>query len=259
VWLPLAWFALVVGFFSLSAGKRDMYILPALPALALAAAPYLDDIARRRGFRLAVLAFTALLSTVLLAGGVAALAGEPSFETRLVAERGLGPEARWLWGMLAAVGGLGLLASFVAAATRLRGALPACATLLVALWCGYGFVVHPLLDDENSARAVMQRARELAGPGVAIGLVDWKEQNLLQAVGPVAEFGFRAAPGVQLSRGRAWLAQAPGERVLMLQESEALACVDLAAGARRVGTANRRAWWLVDERALAACARPGTP
>lgn len=259
VWLPLAWFGLVIVFFSLSAGKRDMYILPALPALALAAAPFLDEISRRRGFRLLVLAFTALLSLVLVAGGLMALVRDPSFEAKLVAERGLGEEARWLWWMLVGVGGSGLLAVLVAAVARLRGALAACAWLLAALWCGYGFVVHPLLDDENSARKVMHAARDLAGPGTTIGLVDWKEQNLLQAVGPMAEFGFRAEPLVQLARGRAWMAQAPGERVLMLQSSKALACVDTSAGGRRVGTANRRVWWLVDERALAGCEAPAAP
>lgn len=252
VWLPLGWFGLVVLFFSLSAGKRDMYILPALPALALAAAPYLDGISRRRGFRIAVLGFTALLSLVLAAGGVAALTGDPGFESKLVAERGLGAEARWLWWMLAVAGGLGLLGAVAAALARLRGALAACALLLVALWCGYGFVVHPLLDDENSARAVMQRARELAGPAT-VGLVDWKEQNLLQAVGPVAEFGFRQPPAVQLARARAWLAGAPASRILLVQSSEMLDCIDFDAGGRRVGTANRRGWWLVDERALAGC------
>ena len=256
VWLPLAWFVLVVLFFSLSAGKRDMYILPALPALALAAAPFLDDITRRPGFRALVLAFTALLSLVLLAGGAMALRGDPSFETRLLAERGLGEEARWLWWMLVAVAAVGLLAALGAALARLRGALAACAALLVALWCGYGFVVHPLLDDENSARAVMQRARGLAGPRATIGLVDWKEQNLLQAVGPVAEFGFRQPPEVQLARGRDWLAGDPSTRVLMLQASDALACVDTRVGAVRVGTANRRDWWLVDERALVGCGPP---
>ncbi len=250
-WLPLAWVGLVLLFFSLSAGKRDMYILPALPALALAAAPYLDDIARRTGFRRAVLAFVLLLSAVLIGGGVAALAGEPGFERKLVAERGIEQHAAWLWGMLAAAGGLGLLA---AAWGRVAGALRACAVLLVAIWCGYGFVVHPVLDDENSARKVMHEARAAAGEGVEIGLVDWKEQNLLQAVGPVAEFGFRQPVDVQLARGRDWLAADPARR-LLVQRSQALACVDFGA-ARRVGRSNRREWWLLDAASVRACAAP---
>jgi 4-amino-4-deoxy-L-arabinose transferase-like glycosyltransferase len=49
VFVPLAWSALVLLFFSLSPGKRDMYILPALPMLCVALAPGLVVAARRRG------------------------------------------------------------------------------------------------------------------------------------------------------------------------------------------------------------------
>jgi hypothetical protein len=38
------------------------------------------------------------------------------------------------------------------------------AALLVALWLGYGLVAHPVLDPSSSARALMQRVREIAGP-----------------------------------------------------------------------------------------------
>ena len=257
VWLPLAWFGLVLLFFSASAGKRDMYLLPALPALALAAAPYLDDIAGRPGFRRLVLGFVIALAMVLTAGGLLALLGEPGFETRLVAERGLGPEARWLWLMLAGVGTASLLAAVF---WRVRGANKACALLLVLLWSGYGLVVHPVLDDENSARGVMQQARVLAGPVTTLGLVHWREQNLLQAIGPVAEFGFRKAPMEQLRLGQAWLARDPASRQLLVQRSEALACVRFEpdVGARRVGAANRREWWLLGPQALAGCSAQAT-
>lgn len=256
VWLPLSWFVLVFVFFSVSAGKRDMYLLPALPALALAAAPFLERIAERTAFRRAVLAFVLLLSIVLLAGGALALLSDPQYARTLQVQRGLGDEARWLWLMLAGVGTAGLVA---AAIGRVRGALAACALLLGLLWSGYGFVVHPLLDDENSARAVMRQARALAGDTTTIGLVHWKEQNLLQAVGPVAEFGFRRSPAGQLESGRLWLQERPAERRLLVQRSTALGCIDFsgAGPAQRVGRANRREWWLLDEAALADCAAPG--
>ena len=252
VWLPLAWALLVVLFFSLSAGKRDMYVLPALPALALAAAPFLDDVVKRRGFRWLLLAFAVALSAVLLAGGVAALTGDLAFEKRLVAERGLDGRADGLWWMLVVVGGLGLLS---AALMRVRRAPVACAVLLGSLWCGYGFVVHPLLDAQSSAAALMREARRVAGEGVTLGLVDWKEQNLLQARGPVVDFGFRQPPAVQLQRGLAWMAQDPGRRELLVQRGPALACLHVAEGGRvhRVGVSNRREWWLVDAQAAASC------
>lgn len=256
VWLPLSWFLLVFLFFSASAGKRDMYLLPALPALALAAAPFLEAIAARVAFRRVVLVFVLLLSCVLLAGGAAALLSDPRFASTLQTQRGLGDEVRWLWLMLASVGAAGLVA---AAIGRVRGALASCALLLVLLWSGYGFVVHPLLDDENSSRGVMRQARVLAGDATTIGLVHWREQNLLQAVGPVAEFGFRQPPARQLQRGIAWLHEHPEQRRLLVQRSAALDCIDFSGvgPARRVGHANRREWWLLDETALAGCTTPG--
>lgn len=251
VWLPLGWALLVVLFFSLSRGKRDMYILPALPALALAAAPWLDDIVQRRGFKLLLLAFVAGLSTLLLGAGLAALLSEPRFAQKIAAERGIGEEARWLWGMLAVAGAGGLVALLV---WRLRGAAKACAALLLLLWGGYGAVVHPLLDAENSARGVMQTARQLAGPDTMLGLVDWKEQNLLQAEGPVAEFGFLQPPAIQLQRAAVWLQQAPAQRRLLVQRTEALACIDFEGHGQRLGAANRREWWLIGPEALSGCA-----
>lgn len=252
VWLPLAWVLLVLLFFSASPGKRDMYILPALPALALAAAPYLQDVLERAGFRRALLVLTTLLAASLAAIGLLALLGEPGFERRFELVRGLAGEARWLWCMLAAAGGIGLLA---AAWFRVRRAHWAMAALLWSLWLGYGFVVHPVLDGENSSRDVMRQARALAGPATVLGLVDWKEQNLLQAIGPVAEFGFRAPPALQLQRAQVWLAQDPARRRLLVQRSEALACIayETAPDAREVGRANRRSWWLLGPEALAAC------
>ena len=255
VWLPLAWFMLVLAFFCASAGKRDMYLLPALPALALAAAPFLDAIATRAGFRRAVLVFVVALSALFLAAGLLAWFGEPGFERNMADERGIAAsEARWLWAMLGAIGAIGLGA---AAWGRVRGALPAAAALLAAVWLGYGFVVSPVLDDESSARGVMREARAIVGPEMEIGLVDWKEQNLLQAVGPVAEFGFLTPPEEQLQRALTWLAADPAGRILLVQQSEPLACIAFGDGrARRVGVANRRAWWLLRAPSAAPCGLP---
>ncbi len=47
----LAWVLIVIAFFSASTGKRGVYVLPALPALAMAAAPWLPELLRARGPR----------------------------------------------------------------------------------------------------------------------------------------------------------------------------------------------------------------
>ena len=68
VWLPLAWVLIVLVFFSASPGKRGVYILPALPALAFAAMPVLGEVLARRGVRLAGF----VLARALLAAGAGA-------------------------------------------------------------------------------------------------------------------------------------------------------------------------------------------
>ena len=248
VWLPLSWAMLVLVFFSSSPGKRDMYILPALPAVALAAAPFLAALVERRNFQRALLAMCILLAALLLGVGVAALVSSPGFVARLVEDRGLGSEVRWLWWMLAGVGAIGLLAAW---RFGTAGAPKAMAWLLALLWCGYGLVAHPVLDPSSSSSALMRHARELAGPETVIGLVQWKEQNLLQAIGPTAEFGFKQPATEQLRRAVAWLDQDPANRrVLLSQSKEQPAC--FAGEVVAVGTANRRDWFLVARPAITA-------
>ena len=249
VWLPLGWALLVLLFFSASPGKRDMYILPMLPMVAVAAAPYLDGIAQARRFRALLVAFAAAIGAFLLAGGIAALAGDPGFETKIEAERGLPPATDALWWLLAATGAAMLLALLVLRRAALKGPGLALVVLVVALFSGTAM----LLDDENSAREVMSRARALAGEA-EIGLVAWKEQNLLQATGPTAEFGFRRPVDAQLRAGIAWLQQRPQSRRLFVLDEAMDACV-LRDRTQRVGTANRRDWYLLDADAIAPACR----
>ena len=71
VWLPLGWVLLVLVFFSASPGKRGIYILPALPALAMASMPLLSGVLERRGVRIAgwVLALGFLVAAAVMAIG----------------------------------------------------------------------------------------------------------------------------------------------------------------------------------------------
>jgi 4-amino-4-deoxy-L-arabinose transferase-like glycosyltransferase len=247
VWLPLAWALLVFAFFSFSPGKRDMYILPALPAAALAAAPFLPALLARPGFRRALLFAAFALSTLLLALGLLAWLHPPSAVQALVADRGLGAEARGLWLMLAAVGALGL---FAALAWR-RDGPRAFAAVLCALVLGYGLVATPILDPSSSARSIMQRARAMAGPGTTIALVGWKEQNLLQAVGPTVEFGFRRESTEQLASAVDWMRADPATRRVFVSQPKDRSCFGGEPGdAQEVGTANRRRWYLANARAI---------
>ena len=248
VWLPLGWALLVLLFFSASPGKRDMYILPMLPMVAVAAAPYLDAITGSKRFRGCLLVLVAGLGLVFAGAGVAALLGEPHFELKLEAERGLAASADTLWWLLACIGAATLLVLTGWRRGALRAAAVALSLLVVTLFIGTAL----LLDDENSARSVMRQARAMAGDAT-IGLVAWREQNLLQAQGPTVEFGFKRAPDAQLADAIGWMRAAPASRRLFVLDEGLGDCV-LRDRARPVGTANRRIWLLLDTHAIApAC------
>ncbi|MEX0871315.1 MAG: glycosyltransferase family 39 protein, partial [Aquisalimonadaceae bacterium] len=62
-WLLVGWVVCVIVFFSFSPGKRGVYLLPAVPALVLAAAPYLSELSRHRGVHLLSLLLVAAVAT----------------------------------------------------------------------------------------------------------------------------------------------------------------------------------------------------
>ena len=240
--LPLAWWLMVVVFFSIPQGKRDVYILPALPMFCLALAPMLPGILRQRSFRWLLTAFTAALSLALLGAGVAMLAGEPKFETTLMASRGLSAGSTDALGWLAAALGAWGIGSVLWFGAR-RPAV-ALAALLTAVWVGYGLVAYPVLNDSSSARGLMRAVGDRIGPTAELGLVGWKEQNLLMADRPAQTFGFKRRWDDQLRAGVAWQAQVPGNRWLLVQDVALLGCVDRKQS-EVAGVANRRRWWLV--------------
>jgi hypothetical protein len=234
-------------FFTLSAGKREVYILPALPMLCLALGPWLPAILARPWPRRLAFALAAVLATVTLVAGLMVVLGEPGFEQKLADARGIAGGGDALGAMLAAIGAFGLAALLW---FRMRGAIAALLATLAGLWVGYGLIGYPLLNDASSARGLMQRTGERIGPDAELGLVAWKEQNLLMADRPARTFGFLRPPGEQLRAARAWQAQAPQRRWLLVESAALDQCVDRSQ-ALNMGVSNRREWWLLDFDALA--------
>jgi 4-amino-4-deoxy-L-arabinose transferase-like glycosyltransferase len=249
--LLLGWILAVLVFFSIPAGKRDVYVLPALPMFCLALAPLLPALLRRRAPRWLLLGFTLLLAALGLGGGGAALLGEPGFELRLEAERGMAPDNDALWWLLLAIGTAALGA---ASWGRLRRALPATLLALTAVWLLFGFVGYPLLDAASSARGLMQQVGVRIGPQAELALVAWKEQNLLQADRPARTFGFRREAAAQRADAIAWQAQAPDRRWVLSEESALGECI-VRERAVFAGQANRRRWWLFRHEAVAPACR----
>jgi 4-amino-4-deoxy-L-arabinose transferase-like glycosyltransferase len=239
--LLTGWVVLVLLFFSLSSGKRGVYILPALPALALALAPLLPGLLARRGVRRALLGAALALAGLLTLGALWALVGEPRFAQRLAQDNGVAP---WPW--LLACGSAGLL---LCAWLRRRGELALPGVLLV-LWSGYGLVGYPQMDAARSGAALMQRVAGQLDGDAQLGVLGAPEQLLLQARHPARSFGYRAPPEAQRAAALAWLAESP--RHWLLRQPGADPCLDEGL-AIPLGRAHRRDWQLLPRAAL----RPG--
>jgi 4-amino-4-deoxy-L-arabinose transferase-like glycosyltransferase len=239
--LPLAWWALIIVFFSIPSGKRDVYILPALPMMCLALGPLLPGIVRKIWAKRIAFCFAATLGVLLLGAGLAMWFGDPKFEAKLMSDRGFTDSGHALFALLMAMGAW-MLASV--SWHRVRNGVVGLLWAMGGIWVLYGLIAHPLLNPSSSARGLMESVGTRIGPDAELGLVAWKEQNLLMADRPAATFGFKATWTDQLSKAMRWQAQAPQQRWLLIQEPALSQCVDRTK-AEFAGVSNRRRWWLV--------------
>ncbi len=240
--LLLGWVALVLAFFSLSPGKRGVYILPALPAFALALAPLLPALLERNGVRRTLLGFMFAIGGVVLLIAVSALAGHGDWVDKQALKRGIDMATvrTTLWWLLT----LGIACTGAALWGWRRRVWPALVVMIAALWSIYGVGLIPTLDGDSSAHALMQRVGRRIGPDAELAMVGWKEQNLLQADRPARDFGFKKTWREQWAGAGAWLEEKPEQRWVFVLEEALSPCVD-AKQAVAIGSSNRRNWLLV--------------
>ena len=236
--LLLGWSLLVLVFFSLAGGKREVYLMPVLPMLALALAPTLARSLAQRWVRGAAWLAALAAGLVLLAGGIWALQGHWTSMAQQLLERGQTDGGRSLWWMGITMGAVFLLA---AGLWRPRRGVHALLAGLAGFWILWGLWASLLFNDSNSAAGVMRRAGAVAGPQGQIALVAWKEQNLLMADRAVTTFGFQRRWEAQFADAVAWQAQAPGQRWIFALQAAVQPCVDMAR-VQDLGHANRRRW-----------------
>lgn len=239
--LLLAWSVLVLLFFSASPGKREVYIFPMLPALCIAAAPMLAGLLRQRGVRMLLTGYVLLLALAALAlGGGIAL--HLHWAENTAVKHGM--ELAWLqsvsvWGI-----GLGLLGLATVVWSRGKRAGTALVMMSAALWTVYGLGVMPALDPYSSSARLMQRVGQRIGPDAELGMLAWREQNLLQADRLVTDFGFKASWKEQWAKAGPWLAQAPRKRWLFVLKQAVPDCIDPAQRIA-IGESNRNQWLLL--------------
>jgi 4-amino-4-deoxy-L-arabinose transferase-like glycosyltransferase len=246
--LLLGWCLLVFVFFSVAGGKREVYLMPMLPMLALALGPTLLRIADAPWLRWCSFASTLALGLGLVGAGAWALQGKWVSMNSMVVERELADGGYWLWMMMITMGALFLVNAL---AWRPKRGVHALLGGMACLWLVFGVWGSLLLNDANSAVGVMRRAGQIAGPTAEIGMVAWKEQNLLMADRPMKDFGFLKPTELQFAEATRWQAEAPDGRWIFGLREAVRACVDKGK-VTVVGYANRRQWWMFRSDAVIA-------
>jgi hypothetical protein len=193
-----------------------------------------------------MLGFVLLLAGLGVIGGGLPLVGEPAFELRLEAERGLDAQSDALWWLLLAIG---ISALMIALWARRERAVTALIATLASTWLWLCLGAYPLLNETSSAHGLMRDVAQVLAPDDELALVDWKEQLLLQSDRPTATFGFRRPAAAQLRDAIQWQSAAPRQRWVLAQERAISTCVDLDR-AYSLTQSNRRDWWLFQASAL---------
>ena len=154
---------------------------------------------------------------------------------------------------MAGSGGLIALSLF-----RVRDGWLAYGGTLAAIIATTGIIVYPRIDDARSGRAFMAKV-ELASAGIAeLGLVDAKEQYLLQLRRPSINFGHARwqERDAEAADAAAWFAAKPGRALLVHQQTLEMCFKGMQA--EELGHANRQHWFLVTSgKADPACVARG--
>lgn len=242
--LMLGWVVLLLLFFSISPGKRGVYILPALPALALACAPHVAGLLQRRRFNQLAYGVLAAFTALWAAALSYFLWISPQKGAALIERYEVTP---WLLFGLFAIAGV----AWLLLAPR-RGAL-ALAGYFLSIWLIFGVYGYPLLNDTRSPRTMMDTVNSRLSADATLGLVDWKEQLALYTRRPFVHFGYRREqPDEEAEDGMRWLMQ--GDRRYLLMSGEALNECVVPERMELAGFMHRTEWWLVSPRSIApAC------
>ncbi|MDP5213637.1 glycosyltransferase family 39 protein [Pseudoalteromonas tunicata] len=233
----LIWVALVILFFSLSPGKRNVYILPALPMLALACSAMLTGQTINRWFERLVSALLWLLAMILLVVGIFAFIHHPKILKKLADYTNDLTHFSYLILTLSTLWIVGLIALRKQVALIRIAFVSALSWSLISTW-GYS-----LLEDIRTPKSLMHDVAAHIGEDAELGLIKFKEQFILFSPMSVTHFSYLAPVEEQERNAYPWL-QEGTNRYLLVPSSTELSCFDLSGG-KNMGTAHREDWILL--------------
>ncbi|MAM58930.1 MAG: hypothetical protein CMN25_16565 [Salinicola sp.] len=242
--LPLTAVVLIVIFFSLSPGKRGVYMLPTLPLLVMALVPLVPGLFGKRKLHWLGFTLLAALGGVFLLTGILGASGLTALQR--VAERH--DVVPWAWWITIGAIAMGLLIGF-----RPHRGLWALSAWLIVFWVSWSTWGYALQDPARSPRDMMGKVVEITGDGAWLAMPDFDEEFLLQSRQPTVHFGDGTRNRDQFSRAFAWLQADSSRWMLAIQrEAEDYSCIDRSQ-MHDLGMQNGDIWWLVPAGAVGTC------
>ena len=239
--MPLGFVLLVLVFFSMSPGKRGVYILPALPMLALAMAPFMPNVADKKWLSRILWVLPLLIGcSFFILGGLGWV------DTGPVAKLNQRYEVDGS-GLFLTTGLAVLVALLV---VRRRAGWQAWGVTMLVVWCSYSVGFASLLNPFRTPAGVWQAINSSVPSNSEIALLDTGEQFMLFARRPIVHFGYHTPPDAEMYAAWQWLKINPAGRLLLPASRESL-CLDLSKG-HPVGHAHREDWLLLGADGLRA-------
>lgn len=240
-----SWILLVLLFFSLSPGKRSLYIFPAAPALALVAGYHGRELLGRRGVQRVLVAVPAVLAALLVAAAVYIVLN-PHEADQWTASL---PDLLTATVAILVIGLAMLIPVLIFGRHKVLVGFPAS---MAVFWIGLGVLLAPAINGARSGAGLMQAVDRQVSQELELGFVAWPEQFLLHWNRPATHFGYRRGEG-EVADAVAWVSASADRRLLMPDYS-----LDPCFDQRRVvpvGRAHRRDWVIADRTTVTpACA-----
>ncbi|WP_339767031.1 glycosyltransferase family 39 protein [uncultured Paraglaciecola sp.] len=251
VTLVLGWIVLLLIFFSISPGKRGVYILPALPMLALIIAPYLQQILQSKLLNWLLFVFVFALSLGLFLFGLGGQI-DMAFANKLSIKYDIEP-----WAFFMTLGVIGLLISVFVVAAKKRGIKPftSWVVFIPLLWIGYSSWGYQLLNKVKTPKNVFTSMADVIPNDAPLALINFSEQFILFSPYPVTHFGYHTPVAPQIKAAWRWQKDKPNG-VILLDATSVTDCFDMQK-ALPVGLAHRVNWVVLKYNARrSTCAEP---
>ncbi|MEF1311748.1 glycosyltransferase family 39 protein [Vibrio mytili] len=244
----LVWVVLVIVFFSISPGKRGVYVLPALPMMAILAGYAWSHHSWPSWTNKVLKALMLVLSLVLLSASVMVALEVESIVKHLDDYRSALPYALFFL-VSALIWGGGFFKS------RTKPIIGVFWLALSLTWVWYSTVGYMLINPiRTQAKDIMAEVQTIIGDDGELGLTKFKEQFLLYSPIPLTHFSYLSDGEEQERNAWLWIKEKPKRYILT--NGDTFGCFAPEKG-KVIGTAHRKEWVLYDEdSALDTCQAP---